>query len=133
MSSPYKQSCNSNEGRQGGSGATNDDETNLLDAQVMALGRGRNRTVLPLAALAGLAPTDDTEVGRQRSIVERNGNIGRKISDDYTRRAYALSDTHFGQASQFKRESINSNKTIEVASDESDEVDELYRSGSESS
>ena len=65
------------------------------------------------------------------------------MSDDYTKRAYALSDTHFGQKpplesqlvgkAKVNRDSLNSSKTIEMVSDEENDIDELYRDGSEES
>ena len=69
---------------------------------------------------------DQTNSEKQRTMLEQ-AQAGRKISDDYEKRAYALSDTHFGKPSQFKRESLHSDKTIEAESDEEQDVELLYR------
>ena len=54
----------------------------------------------------------------------------RRVSHDYTRRAHALSDTHFGRSATFKRESINSNVTIEALTDDEEDIDAFYLGGS---
>ena len=46
-------------------------------------------------AFANLAAQTASE--RQRSILERGGT-SRKVSDDYEKRMYALSDKHFGKS-----------------------------------
>lgn len=79
-------------------------------------------------ALKNLAAADQTASERKRTILD---SVSRRVSDDYTKRAYALSDTHFGQKPMDKRESINSSETIEMVSDDENDIDELYRGNSE--
>ena len=68
---------------------------------------------------------------RRRTILEEP--VGRKTSDDYEIRAHTRSDNHFGAPSQFKQrqESLASDETIEMLSDDENDVDDLYRGGTE--
>ena len=58
--------------------------------------RHPTQAVLPQKAWAALAATQ-TENGQEQNA-HRNQNGFRKISDDYEKRAHALSDSHFGKA-----------------------------------